>query len=378
MIIHINVQEKSRYQANLDGQNIPSVFRSANRTGGASNLGGYFENVVGSLITGGSNAINNAVAEVEFANYSIAEGFDGPSKTSQNLYNIAKSVQTTAGSIEKSLPKEVRDFIGGAASSVSTLNNVNFLRTIKRTTDSIALYMPNTLAFTHNQNYRQLELGGENAAFFGAGASIITDAINGRLSAQDIGRNLTPFVAQRVLQSRLASSLLGQNSAQAIFTGVTGLVQNPMMELIYTSPSFRNFRFDFMFHPRSEVESKQVYDIIERLKFHQAPEIAQGTAGYFLIPPSEFDIEFYYNGIQNPNIPKISTCVLKTVDVDYAPGGFQTYEVPGEDYPYPGRTGSPVSIRMSLGFEETEIVTKGNLEGNRSLLERAQTEVGPG
>jgi hypothetical protein len=33
---------------------------------------------------------------------------------------------------------------------------------------------------------------------------------------------------------------------------------------------------------------------------------------------------------------------------------------------------------MSLGFEETEIVTKGNLEGNRSLLERAQTEVGPG
>jgi len=367
MMIHINVQQKSRFQANIDEQNVPSIFKSPNRTGGPNNVGGYFENVVGSLISGGSNVISRAAQEVQF---------DGASKTTQTIYNLSETTRKFATGAEKLLPDTFKDIIRGSASSVSSLNNVNFLRTIKRTTDSIALYMPSTLAYTHNQQYNQLEMAGENAAFFGAQASILADAFNGKLTAEDVGRNLTPFLAQAV--SGLVSGILGQNSTQAIFTGVTGLVQNPLMELIYSRPEFRTFRFDFMFNPRSEIEAKQVYDIIERLKFHQAPEVAQGTAGYFLVPPSEFDIEFYYNGIENPNIPKISTCVLRSIDVDYAPGGFQAYEIPGEDYPSPGRTGSPVSIRMSLSFQETEIVTKGDLQGNRSALERAQTEIGPG
>jgi hypothetical protein len=76
-----------------------------------------------------------------------------------------------------------------------------------------------------------------------------------------------------------------------------------------------------------------------------------------MIPPSEFDISFYYNGELNPNIPKISTCVMESMDVDYAPNGFSAYEVPGESAKM-GRTGMPVAIRMSLQFKETEIMTK--------------------
>jgi hypothetical protein len=98
--------------------------------------------------------------------------------------------------------------------------------------------------------------------------------------------------------------------------------------------------------------------IINKLKFHQAPEIASRTGGRFLIPPSEFDIEFFYNGFENPNIPKVSTCVLESIDVDYAPNGFSAYEVPGELGPVEGGTGMPTGIRMSLQFKETQIITK--------------------
>jgi hypothetical protein len=66
-----------------------------------------------------------------------------------------------------------------------------------------------------------------------------------------------------------------------------------------------------------------------------------------------------YNGKENPNIPRISTCVLQSIDVDYAPNGFSAYEVPGEQA-LPGRTGMPVAIRLSLNFKETEILTKAN------------------
>ena len=90
-------------------------------------------------------------------------------------------------------------------------------------------------------------------------------------------------------------------------------------------------------------------------------EILAGAGG-FLVPPSEFDIKFYYNGAENPNIPSISTCVLQTVDVDYAPSGFAAYEVlEDKGVPGLGSTGMPVGIRLGLVFKETQIITKFDL-----------------
>jgi hypothetical protein len=95
------------------------------------------------------------------------------------------------------------------------------------------------------------------------------------------------------------------------------------------------------------------------LRFHQAPESQKSTNGYFLIPPSEFDIRFFYRGTENPNIQKIGVCVLESINVNYAPNGFSAYEVPNQ----PGRlggTGMPVAIQLSLQFKETELRTKNS------------------
>jgi hypothetical protein len=142
-----------------------------------------------------------------------------------------------------------------------------------------------------------------------------------------------------------------------------------MVEMLYSSPQFRDFRFDFMFYPRSQKEAMEVQKILNKLHFHQAPEIRNDTYSVFLIPPSEFDIKFYYNGIENENIPKISTCVLKSIDVDYAPGGFSAYEVPGEFEPALGKTGMPVAIRLSLSFTETEFMTKAHYSQKKTREE---------
>ena len=65
-----------------------------------------------------------------------------------------------------------------------------------------------------------------------------------------------------------------------------------------------------------------------------------------------------YNGKANPNIDKVSTCVLTNMSVDYAPKGFHAYEVGGENDAKLGRTGMPVGIGLSLSFMETQILTK--------------------
>lgn len=371
MMIHINVQEKTAYQSTFANDK-PTIHK--NRVGlrnqtGATNVGGN-----AALLVDNVQKIGQAAGGV-LAGAADKVGEMAGGKVGEIAKNISQTVQEKATSGLNAITSEgFRNTVSGAASGfasnfknqLGTLNDTTFLRKIRRTTDSIALYMPSTMAYTHQQQYNTLQMGGENAAFYGAGLSLINDAMAGKVNPEQLGRNLTPFIAEKL--SKGLSGALGQNSTSAIFASLIGGVQNPQLELIYGSPSFRTFRFEFMFYPTSEAEALQVQQMIERLKFHQAPEIMTGTAGYFLVPPSEFDIEFYYNGQINPNIPKISTCVLTTIDMDYAPKGWQAYEVPGSNEPKLGGTGMPFGIRLNLEFQETEIMTKYNFQGDRKFI----------
>lgn len=360
MMIHVNVQDKTSYQANRDSDPTSTIQR--NRAGlfkqtGALNLGGQ------------ANMLVDSVKRVGEAGGQFIKSIQ-----TFGIGNAVSGATQFAGNLAEKIPSDIKDAVSGVRSSIGTLDNSTFLRTTKRTTDSIALYMPDTLAFTDNQSYNQLQMGGENATFIGAGASVISDAMaGGKFDAAAAGKNLTPFIAEKLFNA--ISPVTGQNSATALFAGLVGGVQNPQLELLYGSPEFRSFQFQFIFYPRSEKEAMDVQKIIQRLRFHQAPEIMTGTAGYFMVPPSEFDVEFYYNGEINPNIPAISTCALTNVSVDYAPNGFRAYEVPGENGPSLGKTGMPVAIRVDLTFRELEIMTKYNYQRDEKVELRTRNEV---
>lgn len=232
-------------------------------------------------------------------------------------------------------------------------------QTIRRTTDTVALYMPDTLQFQYNQQYADLSLASNATAIATAGGSLYESYKRGDLSnlkGQElltaVGKNISPFIFNSI----------GQKSdiGRVLFGGYFGFVQNPQLEIIYSSPKMREFQFDFMFYPRSEREAREVQKILNLLRFHQAPELVQEFNGFFLTPPSEFDIKFYYNGKENPNIPKISTCILTAINIDYAPNGFAAYESPSRIDPAVGETGMPVAIRLSLSFREREILTKAH------------------
>jgi hypothetical protein len=261
--------------------------------------------------------------------------------------------------------------INGFGTVIQDANKLGFLRTVTKTSETIALYMPDTLNFIQQQGYADLELGNNLLTALFAGGKGVADSIrafnqngggNFKALGESLGENLSPFII-----SGLGDKL--GNLGKAIAVAGQGMVTNPLIEVLYTSPALRTFRFDFMFYPESQKEALAVQKIIQLFQFHQAPEIAPGTGGYFLVPPSEFDIEFFYNGYENVNLPSISTCVLSSLDVDYAPNGWTAYEITGEN-PKMGGSGMPVATKLSLEFKETSIVTKSSRQFDKAPISK--------
>lgn len=354
MVFHINVQTKTEFSSPLSFDT-PDILNSPNRvTSGLANI---------------TDATSWLREQTDTAGLEAIEGL-------QLTESTRTAIETVRSNVGQGL-----DFVGELAKKVS----IQGARTIQRTAETIALYMPDTLNFGYDQSYDGISL---SSPFFDilnagkdvmqAGSSIIDLAKGGQVSVQNIMKsipgNLTPFAVDYL--SRFApSNIFGSNFGRFALASL-GVARNPLLEVIYTSPSLRKFQFDFLFYPRSEKEAQQVQSIIDSFTFHQSPEIFPGSGGVFLIPPSEFDIKFYYNGKENPNIPKISTCVLNSLNIDYAPSGFSAYEVPGETTPSMGKTGMPVGIRLQLNFTETQIVTKNSLRPD-SFASQAESVYSP-
>ena len=124
--------------------------------------------------------------------------------------------------------------------------------------------------------------------------------------------------------------------------------------MLYQGTNFRQFSLAFTFTPKSQAEAQIVNNILYQFKYYAAPALAQGktssSEAMFLIPPAIFNVKFFFKGIDNKYLPKYADCVLKNIDVNYAPNGFAAHI-----------DGAPVQTHMTLQFEEIEIVDKARL-----------------
>jgi hypothetical protein len=353
----------------------------------AASMGGTFENIplvnnplssFGSSILGklnsGLSQLNSATGgKLSGVTSAIGGAAGGLVGSINNIFGQAPSIvsgdaATTQGILEN---------------NIKEITNNRFINTTQLTRDAIALYMPDTLAFSQQQGYDNATPGNELIGQLAAAG------VSAAQSYQKSGGNIVDklsaagasIMKSAVLKTADASKGLLGESTGAVAFAAAGVAKNPMMELIYSSPSFRTFQFDFLFYPRDEKEALEVQKIIEKFRFHSSPELIPDSQG-FMVPPSQFDIRFYYGGSQNPNIPQIATCVLTGIDVNYAPNGWSAYEIPGQSSPTLGGTGMPVAIQMTLQMQEVEILTKedystfgGTSSSPPGLLDIASTAV---
>ncbi len=152
----------------------------------------------------------------------------------------------------------------------------------------------------------------------------------------------------------LVGGLAGLGGASQIMSGIgvaEGIAINPHTAVLFDNVNFREFGFTYKFIARNAEESTAIKNVINTFEKAMHPSISWG-GGVFFEYPEEFDIEF--SSRINPHLFNVNRSVLKSINVNYN----------GENIPiFFEETGAPVSIEVSLQFQETKILTKEDFGG---------------
>ena len=218
--------------------------------------------------------------------------------------------------------------------------------------DSIIMYMPpEGMRFNYSADYEALETGlaGDVAAGIGG---VINDA-NFKDKLKAAAKGTTAVVQELVKDASfgVASLIPGFENSKGLYDKFKGQAKNPNLESVFKSVPFREFNFPFTFAPKNEKEKDSVHKILQLFRFHMLPEQQNGANGYFNVP-SEFQITYMYRDNENSYLPRISRCVLKQCEINYAPENVVSTLTPDE------RGAPPTLTTMNLKFGETEIMTK--------------------
>jgi len=223
---------------------------------------------------------------------------------------------------------------------------------------AITMYMPPSVKVSYGADYGDVEIG--------AGAELANDVyanIMAGKSGKEVVKGaldkLGPVVSETILNGLLATvgAMPGMAGSREAFEMSTGVVQTARMELAFKGIGKRMFQYDFRMIPKSKVEADEIRKIVFAFKANMLPEFKNGNrSGRKLRVPNTFDIQYMYSSAQNSTqendyLHKISTCVLKNMDVTYGGERYKTFTANSEGAP-------PVETSISLQFEELELITK--------------------
>jgi hypothetical protein len=313
-------------------------------------------------VTSAGNAVVNGIQAVPGA---IASGV----QVAEGAFNsAAKAVQT--GTISEGI-------------------NATLKPPIKYTTDTITLYMPETLNMTYHNQWQGFSMTSALGTT-GRIAATASDIFEHKdTDWLDDMKNFAATSGNEIL-GNLVDRARGPNSqADASMRDVLlragGYAINPQTQLMYKGIDLRSFQLDFLFTPKNQSEAKAVKNIIDKFTKASLPKvqgaITGSTSGQYFTMPSAFKIKFQFNGSnnntaagaalnaalgnlgslggaltnaltgnssngnENTYLYKVGMCVLENVSVDYAPNGWAAYT-----------DGSPVQTRLSLSFQEMDIM----------------------
>ena len=181
-------------------------------------------------------------------------------------------------------------------------------------------------------------------------------------SAAGYGTNYQALMNNQQVKAAITSALLKGGGfelpAETILARGFGIVPNSNMELLFQGPTLRSFGFNWRMSPRSKEEARNVKRIIRMFKQGSAPrklnsQSGAGAASLFLGTPNVFKLSYKTAGDKEiSGLNKFKICALVNMSVVYAPDGqWAAYD-----------KGQPVSLTMSLNFQEIEPVYESDYQ----------------
>ena len=201
------------------------------------------------------------------------------------------------------------------------------------------------------------KVGGDVAKFMtnlGSGDAAVTGLLAGDALMGGALSSMTQGPAGATLRATLQSRILsGQGvnvSPESILARGLGVVPNANLELLFNSPTLREFQFSWKMTPRSKQEAKTVRNVIRFFKQGMAARKLAGKAGkksLWLGTPNVFHVQYKTNEeLDIEGVNKIKTCAVTGCAINYTPDGvWSAYE-----------DGQPTSTIMSLRMQELEPV----------------------
>jgi len=241
---------------------------------------------------------------------------------------------------------------------------------------NIVLPLPNNLTATYGAQYENESLGAlgamaagrVSAAQLGQGisdiGSIISNKIGSAVGSVKSNDNdgmlkaaaiITPIAATAAAAGgggSVAGGLAALGTGGSVLSGIgvdEGIAINPHMAVLFKGVDMREHSFTYKFIARNGQESETLQKLIAVLKWHMHPGHEAGSLLFKY--PDEFEITFA-DAIA-ANLYRIGTCVLKSLSVNYNGEGMPLFF---ED------TGQPVSIEITMAFQETKIITRGDMD----------------
>lgn len=271
----------------------------------------------------------------------------------QSRATLSGSNSTVPNSQAVATQNKVRNAVTTSTQANPNPVTSKFVNPTKRTTIALALPMPNELAMHSGAEYTTVSPGvlGTNleAALNGEVLQLLKNA--GQTIIQDIPKFIGN-VADELLGTQGSGDMMKQLALK-----VSGRALNERREQMFKGMNSRTFNFNWTLIPRTQAESIYIHEIIKQLRYNQHPEVdissSGNTHGLNMIIPNEFDLEFHFKGDQMTGIPKISTCYLADVQVNYTP--LQKWVA------FDG-TDNPVATHLSVTFTEIEPLTREMIE----------------
>lgn len=214
-----------------------------------------------------------------------------------------------------------------------------------------------------------------NATLGPGGATGLAAIRNGASLLSSAAKGVTEGTAD--LFNLLRGDVLSQEAAQIAATrafnklpsgGIQNMTRialqklvNPNTRTMFQGVPIREFAFTFRMIATSQVESREIEQIVKRFRtelYPEAIEIGGLPLGYKF--PKLFKINFMYNGVVNKSMPQPLMCYLRSVQTAYNQGNMVFH-----------KDGRPTELDLTLSFAEFRALTR------KDILEGSDASGGP-
>ncbi len=233
----------------------------------------------------------------------------------------------------------------------------------------IMLYMPEDIStgYKANWNGKAISTAGRDlmrsAAKAGMGNKIagLGDTMNGMFDR--VGATWSANTVRGAITSITGDTLTNDE----VFGAIGGIVTNPNTELLFNNMDMRTFQLKWKLVPRNAKESQQCKEIINTLKRAMLPgtgvkevfKISKGSgvqAGFISVPDL-VRVSFMNGSSPAEYLPQFKMCAITQVDINYTPDGSYAKTVDAD-----GNTGGVVATELTVGFQETKLVYREEVE----------------